>query len=89
MIKTLLRTQRTFKNAFMKKFLLFFRNLTPKNDWIFIETKIKSLMLHKKNISINYNQNTNKTDENRKKTIVPNKFYCYKKPNWKQKNWAT
>ena len=73
----------------MKKFLLFFKSLTPKNDWIFNETQLKSLMLHKKNISSNYNQNTNKTDENRKKPIVSNKFYFYKKPNWKQKNWAT
>ena len=48
---------------------MFFKNLTPKNDWIFIETKLKSLMLHKKTISSNHNQNTNKkTDENRKKS---------------------
>ena len=33
----------------MKKFQLFSQNLTPKNDWIFIETKLKSLMLNKKN----------------------------------------
>ena len=52
----------------MKKFLLFFKNLTPKNDRIFNETQIKSRMLHKKKISSNYNQNKNKTDENRKKT---------------------
>ena len=52
----------------MKNFQLFFKNLTPKNDWILIETKLKSLMLHKKTISSNYNHNTNKkTDENRKK----------------------
>ena len=45
----------------MKKFLPFFENLTPKPDWSFIETKLKSLMLHKKTtISSNYNQNTKK-----------------------------
>ena len=49
----------------MKKF---FKNLTQKNDRIFIETKLSSLMLHKKTNSTNYNRNTNKkTDENRKK----------------------
>ena len=36
------------KTAFMKQFLLFFKNLTPKKDQIFIETKLKSLMFHKK-----------------------------------------
>ena len=36
------------KHSFMKKFWLFFKNLTPKNDWIFIETQLKSLMLQKK-----------------------------------------
>ena len=30
-----------------------------KNDWIFIETKLKSLMLHKKTISTIYKQKTN------------------------------
>ena len=44
----------------MKKFKLFFKKLTPKNDWIFIETKLKSLMLRKKTVSSDYNQNTNK-----------------------------
>ena len=32
----------------MKKIQLFFKNLTPKKDWNFIETKLLSLMLHKK-----------------------------------------
>ena len=49
--------QQIFKTAFMK---LFFKNLTPTKDWILIATKFKSLMLHKKTISSNYNQNTNK-----------------------------
>ena len=30
-----------------KKFICFFKNLTPKNDWIFIETKLKSLIFPK------------------------------------------
>ena len=40
--------KKTFKTEFMKKFWLFFKNLTPKNDRIFIETKLKSLMFYKK-----------------------------------------
>ena len=48
--------QKTFKPEFMKKFKLFFKNLTPKNDWTFIETKLKYLIFHKKTISSNYNQ---------------------------------
>ena len=41
------------------KVLTVFSKLNAKNDWIFIESKLKSLMLHKKSMSSNYNQNTN------------------------------
>ena len=36
----------------MKK-ILFFKNLTPKNDRIFIETKLTSLVLHENTIPSN------------------------------------
>ena len=39
--------QKKFKTAFMKTIYLLFQNLTPKNDWIFIEMKLKSLMFPK------------------------------------------
>ena len=52
--------KKTFKTAFMKNFKPFFKNLTTKNDWTSIKTKLKSLMLHKKTIFSNYNQNANK-----------------------------
>ena len=37
----------------MQKFQRYLINLTPKNDRIFIETKLKSLILHKKAASRN------------------------------------
>ena len=62
MVKKLLRLH------LWKIFNFFSKNLTPKKDCNFIETKLKTLMFHKKTISSNYNQNTNqKTDENWKK----------------------
>ena len=43
----------------MKKVLPVFSKLNAKKWLNFIETKLKSPMLHKKTISTNYNQNTN------------------------------
>ena len=37
-----------YETAFMKKNLTVFQKLKAKNDWIFIETKLKSLMLQRK-----------------------------------------
>ena len=51
----------------MKKFKQFSKNLSITNDWIFIETKLKSLKLHKKIISRSLNQNTDKKQKNWKK----------------------
>ena len=76
----------------MKKFQLFFKNLTSKNDWIFIETKLKSLMCHKKTISSNYNQNTNKKltkiGKNHQNQISIFKFYKTKLHRGRKRSWV-
>ena len=63
------------------------------NDWTFIETKLKALVLHKKTISSNHNQNTNKkTDENRKKTtnigLAYVQFYETKLHRGRKRRWV-
>ena len=83
--------QKIFKTAFMKKIYLFFKNLTPKKDCIFIETKLKSLMFPKilflvikskiqtknwKELAKNYEKRISKC------TILWNKLHRGRKRHW-------
>ena len=64
----------------------------PKADWIFIETKLKSLIFHKKTNSSNYNQNTNeKLTKIEKKTeigLAYVQFYETKLHRGRKRRWV-